>query len=129
MNDENGKPLPSYEVIFSKVVVGDGDPRGSLKFMETQKQILQEPASVDSTHVPDIGHFIKCISNGFYKLRTTNKEVSGVGLLEPLRIRSMSADVSQHLREYKLEKNSVEITNIGKEGGKELIRNKRKECL
>ena len=129
LNDENGKPLPSDEAIFAEVVVSDGDTRGSLKFIETQKKNLGEPAGVNSTHVPDIGHFIKCISNGFYKLRTTNKEVSGVGLLEPNRIRSMSADVSRHLREYKLEKQSVEITNIGKEEKEELIKNQRKECL
>ena len=73
LNDENGKPLPSKKAIFTEVVMSDSDTRGLLKFMGTQKQILGEPAGVNSTHVPDIGHFIKCISNRFYKLRTINK--------------------------------------------------------
>ena len=59
-------------------------------------------------HIPNIGYFIKWLSNGFYKLKGYHKEYSGLGLLNPVQIKAIPVDVSWHLQEYK-----VSITQIG----------------
>jgi hypothetical protein len=50
--------------------------------------------------LPDIGHFIKTVSNGLYSLGTKEKSLKGVQLLEPSRIRAISGDLARHLRAY-----------------------------
>lgn len=56
--------------------------------------------------IPDVGHFIKTVSNGLYGLTVKCREYGGVGLLTPSRIRF-------HLREYNNEQNNLgtRITN------------------
>ena len=100
LTDTDGNLLDDSQAIFCDTVVSDGDTRGSLKLIARQAEIIGNEAKNIAEQIPDIGHFIKCISNGFYTIKTKNKEFSGVGLLEPQRIRSISADVSRHLRDY-----------------------------
>ena len=47
--------------------------------------------------MPDIVHFIKCISNGSRSFKENNKEFSGVSILDPIRIKLISSDVSRCL--------------------------------
>ena len=71
-----------------------------MKLIARQAEIIGKEAQNIAEQIPDIGHFIKCISNGFHTIRRKNKEFSGVGLLELKRIRSIFTDVSRHLRDY-----------------------------
>ena len=67
-------------------------------------------------HIPDIGHFIKTISDSFYKLKSQNSEYIGVALLNPVRIKIIASDVSCHLRSFKkgLGKLSAVVVSIWK---------------
>ena len=99
--NKDGKFLGPEEACFIDKLVTDGDTRGAKKFIKKQCELLGDLVKGIATHIPDIGHFIKTISNGFYKFKTKNKEYSGVGLLVPIRIKTISSDVSRHLRNYR----------------------------
>ena len=45
----------------------------------------------------DVGHFMKYILNGFCSFKENNKDISGSNLLDPIRIKCISSDVSRHL--------------------------------
>ena len=47
--------------------------------------------------MPNVGHFIKLISNGFYSFKENDREFYGVSLLDPIRIKCVSSDVSRNL--------------------------------
>ena len=111
LNDEDGNPLPDNVALFGDRLVTDGDTRGSIKFITLQNEIIGSAADRVAEHIPGIGHFIKCVSNGFYKLKEKNKEFSGVGLLDVSRIKAVSADVSRHLREYNIVRKSISNSN------------------
>ena len=92
------------EACFTDQLVTDGDTRGCKKIIERQCELLGELVRGIAEHIPDIGHFIKTISNGFYKYKTDFKEYSGVGCLTPVRIKTISSDISRHLRMYKIDR-------------------------
>ena len=64
--DENGDFLTDDQAIFVERIVTDGDTRGSLKFVSKQNKIIGSEYDGQAEHIPDIDHFIKYISNGFY---------------------------------------------------------------
>ena len=99
--DKGGNFLGTEEACFIDKLVTDGDTRGAKKIIKKQGELLGDFVKGIATHIPDIGHFIKTISNGFYKFKTAHKEYSGVGLLEPIRIKTISSDISRHLRNYR----------------------------
>ena len=94
-----------------------------------QNEIIGCAADRVAEHIPDIGHFIKCVSNGFYKLKEKNKEFSGVGLLDVSRIKAVSADVSRHLREYNIVRKSISNSNESHELKKDNTKVGRNTCL
>ena len=59
----------------------DGDTCSSLKFTSQKSELIGSCAENKAEHIPDIGHFVKCISNGIYTLKQKNKIYVGVGLL------------------------------------------------
>jgi hypothetical protein len=63
-----------------------------------QNRIIGEAANWIAVQVPDIGHFIKCISNGLYSLKERDRTLGGTGLLEPCRICLISSDICKHLQ-------------------------------
>lgn len=67
LNDEDGNILPDSEVIFGEEV---GDTRGCMILTAKQNEIISEAVDNKGKHIPDIGHFIKFISNRFYKEKT-----------------------------------------------------------
>ena len=89
------------EAIFANPVVSDGDTKGANRLLDRQVDLLGLTKDERGRCVPDLGHLIKCISNGFFKLKSTNTEFSGKKLLHPLRIKCMSSDISRFLRSYK----------------------------
>ena len=48
---------------------------------------------------------------GFFKLAETNKELSGVGLLEAPRIKTMCADILQAIRDYGAELKALDSSS------------------
>ena len=98
--NQDGNMLENDEGIFAMEIAGDGDTRGGLKFIERQCEIIGPSAANLAKLMPDVEHFIKCISNGFYSFKEKHKEYSGVNLLDPNSIRSISSDVSRHLKTY-----------------------------
>ena len=100
LNDEDGDLLPDPEAIFGEEVITDGDTRGCMKFKAKQTEIISEAANNKGKYIPGIVHFVKCISNGFYKQTNENKECSGVGLLDLQRIRYILSDISRDLRDF-----------------------------
>ena len=65
--------LQTDECIFATEIISDGDTRGCYKLILEQEIILGPAVKGIAKHVPDIGHFVKCISNAFYKFKLTNK--------------------------------------------------------
>lgn len=51
-------------------------------------------------HIPDIGHFIKCISGRLHNLAKQNSHLRGVHLLEAAQIKTVCADISRIIRKY-----------------------------
>jgi hypothetical protein len=92
--------LPDDEAIFADVFVSDGDTRGSLKFIQKQRDIMGPVVEGIAQQLPDFGHFIKCISNGLYTLAEKDSTLKGKSLLEPSRIRAISGDVARHIHSY-----------------------------
>ena len=63
--------------------------------------------------MPEIGHFIECISNGFSSFKEINKEFSCVSLSDPIRIKRIPSDVSLQPRSCKnLDKNHVSESDM-----------------
>ena len=108
LNKKN-KYLSEDEAIFASEVVSDGDTRGSYKLILTQETILGTSVVDVAKVIPDIGHFIKCISNAFYTFKSKNTVFGGIGMLEPLRIKSMTSDISNHLRAYNKKKQEPNV--------------------
>ena len=98
--NEDGSMKSTEEAIFADAICSDGDTRGSFKFIDRQVELLGECVKNIAEHIPDIGHLVKCISNGFYTFKDKNKIYGGVNMLDVLRIKSISADVSRHIRDY-----------------------------
>ena len=92
--------LPDDEAIFGKEVCADGDTRGTTHFIRKQKDIIGKNADDVSEYFPDIGHFIKCISNGLYNIAKEDPTLKGRQLLEPSRIKAISGDIRRHLCWY-----------------------------
>lgn len=90
MLEDNDNILPVNQDIFADRLVTDGYTHDALKFF----------AKKNEEYVPNIGNFIKCISNGFYSLKQKNKTFSGVGLLDVSGIISTPVDISNYLQEY-----------------------------
>ena len=120
IDPDTGKFRPDDEAILANFVIADGDTRGPNRFMETQAELVPTFAG-KAEYLPDIGHFIKCISNSFYKLATKHTELRGKNLLEAPRIRCICSDISQYLRDF-----GVELRK-GIQG--EELEKQRKRCL
>ncbi|KAL7536484.1 hypothetical protein ACHAXR_007193 [Thalassiosira sp. AJA248-18] len=99
IDPDTGELRPDDEAILVNHVIGDGDTKGPNKFIKKQVEIVPSFQG-KAEYLPDIGHFIKCISNSFFALATKNAELRGKCLLEAPRIRCMCGDISKYLREY-----------------------------
>ena len=55
-----GKLRPDDEVILGLHIIADGDIKGPKRFIKKQAEIVPELIG-KADHIPDIGHFIKCI--------------------------------------------------------------------
>jgi hypothetical protein len=73
---------------------------GARKLISTQKECIGDAAKDVAVQVPDIGHFIKYISNGLYKLADRSKSLKGKCLLKPLRIHCIAGDIKRHLKSF-----------------------------
>ena len=87
--NKDGSMKSTEEAIFADAICSDGDTRGSFKFIDRQVELLGECVKNIAEHIPDIGHLIKCISNGFYTFKE-KKIYGGVNMLDVLRIKSIS---------------------------------------
>ena len=70
IDPETGNFRPDDEAILVDFVVADGDTKGPKKFISKQAEIVGDSWEGKAEYVPDIGHFIKCISNAFFALAT-----------------------------------------------------------
>jgi hypothetical protein len=87
--------LPDDEAIFLDEIVSDGDTKGPERIITIQNRIIGKAAN----GISDIGHFIKCISNGLSSLKEHDHTLGGTGLLEPCRICVIiSSDIRKHLQ-------------------------------
>ena len=87
------------EAILVNHFIADGDTKGPKRFIAQQAEFVPSFAG-KGEYLPDIGHFIKCISNALYKLASNSPQLRGKMLLEPSRIRCICSDISKYLREY-----------------------------
>jgi hypothetical protein len=62
--------------------------------------LIGEPAHGLAIRVPDIGHFIKIVSDALYKIWKEDSTLRGKGLLDPPRIKAIAADLSRVIRLY-----------------------------
>ncbi|KAL7545104.1 hypothetical protein ACHAWF_008471 [Thalassiosira exigua] len=126
IDPETGKMRPDDEAILAEYVVADGDTKGPKRFINKQAEIV--PAFDNrAMHIPDIGHFIKCISGGLHKLAQQNSYLRGVNLLEAARIKTICSDVSGVLRWYGLKLKELSISKEPSDKAK--LDEYRKEAL
>ena len=76
IDPETGNFCPDDEAILVDFVVADGNNKGPKKFISKQAEIVGDSWEGKAEYVPDIGHFIKCISNAFFALATKHPENS-----------------------------------------------------
>ncbi|EJK56195.1 hypothetical protein THAOC_23970, partial [Thalassiosira oceanica] len=96
----NRKIRPDDEAILGDFVIADGDTRGPLRFISRQAELVGDSWKGKAQYCPDIGHFIKCISNALFTLANKNTELRGKNLLEPVRIKVLVSDILKYIREY-----------------------------
>ena len=106
-------------------VVADGDTKGPKKFISKQAEIVGDSWEGKAEYVPDIGHFIKCISNAFFALATKHSELRGKNLLEPTRIKALCGDLLKYLREY----GEFYKAHCNNDSEKELVDKERKRAM
>eukprot|EP00985_Skeletonema_marinoi_P018417 scaffold10289_cov75-Skeletonema_marinoi.AAC.1 len=99
IDPETGKLRPDDEAILVDCFVSDGDTKGATRFIATQARLVKE-FDGKAIYLPDIGHFIKCISNALHSLASKHSDLRGVALLEPARIKSITSDVTKILKAY-----------------------------
>lgn len=87
------------EAILADLFVADGDTKGANRFINKQASIITEFDGI-AIYLPDIGHFIKCISNALYALANKESTLRGAALLEANRIKAISTDITKILKEY-----------------------------
>ena len=73
LHDKDSNILPDNGAVLADNIITNSDTRDSIKFIVTQEEIIAAVAKVVAEQILDIGRFIKFISNGWYKLKTTNK--------------------------------------------------------
>ena len=57
--------LENHEGVFAVKIVSDSDTKKGLKFVNRQSESIDSSSKNIVELVPDIGNFIKCISNRF----------------------------------------------------------------
>ena len=86
---------------------------GGLKFMYRKSDSIGSTSKNTSELIPEIRHFIECISNVFYSFKENNKEFSCVSLSIPIRIKRIPSVVSLESRSYKnLDKNNMSESDM-----------------
>jgi hypothetical protein len=98
--EDSDEFLPDENVIFVDEIILDGDTRGSKKFIAAQANAIGVVAAGIAIQLPDIGHFIKTVSNALYQLAERDTILKGACLLEGSRIRAISSDLASHIREF-----------------------------
>ncbi|EJK58916.1 hypothetical protein THAOC_20921 [Thalassiosira oceanica] len=99
IDPQTNKFRSNEEAILALQVVTDGDTKGSKRFINKQVSLVPCFAG-KAEQIPDIGHFIKAINNGFYKLKETCPELGGAKLLDAARIKVICSDVNKNIRQY-----------------------------
>ena len=95
--EDSDEFLPDENVIFVDEIISDGDTRGSKKFIAAQANAIGVVAAGIAIQLPDIGHFIKTVSNALYQLAERDTILKGACLLEGSRIRAISSDLASHI--------------------------------
>ena len=96
IDPETRKLRSDDEAILVDWFVADGDTKGAIRFIKKQASIIKEFEGI-AIYVPDIGHFIKFISNALFYLAKNNSTLPGVSLLEASRIKAITTDILIYL--------------------------------
>lgn len=107
IDPETGLFRPDNEGVLALEVITDGDTKGAKRLIAKQAQLVPE-FSGKAEQFPDIGHFIKMMSGGLFKLRETNPERRGAQLLENDRIKTICADTSKKIRKFGSDLNALD---------------------
>lgn len=99
IDPETKKLRSDDEAILVDWFVADGDTKGAIRFIKKQASIIMEFEG-KAIYVPDIGHFIKCISNALFYLAKNNSTLRGVSLLEASRIKAITTDITTIIKAY-----------------------------
>jgi myosin-crossreactive antigen len=86
--------------IFGNEIITDGDTRGAKQFIDAQAHLVGKPAYGLAARVPDIGHFVKTISNALYTVWRDDSTLCGKGLLDPPSIKAIAANLSHEILWY-----------------------------
>jgi hypothetical protein len=89
INPDTEEFLGDDLAIFGDEIITDGDTRAAKKFIDAQAHLIGKPAYGLAARVPDIGHFVKTVSNALYTIRRDDSTLCGKGLLDPPRIKPL----------------------------------------
>ena len=99
INPDTAKLRPGVQAILGLHPIVYGDTKGLDIFINKQAKIVPEFVG-KADHVPDIGHFIKCISSGLHKLAKKNSHLRAIQLSKAACIKIIWTNISRVVREY-----------------------------
>lgn len=95
--DEVGQYRGDDIAIFCRKVSADNDTRAPKNTIQEQANIIGEAADGIAEHIPDKGHTIKNVNNGFYNARDKNPSMGGAQCVSNVRIKTMHTDLRRAL--------------------------------
>ena len=99
--NEEGESLGDDEALFMCFPISDGDSKGAHRLMARQAAIVGSAATGQSERLPCSGHVGKNLGKGLHKIKAADFTISGEGLLESERIKSIQTYIHTHLLKLK----------------------------
>ena len=97
--DASGNPRDEATCVYASTVVADNDSKSVKRGQRAQQEIIGDAVHGVSTHDPDLNHLIKNQSNDMFDAAKKNPALRGQTGLKPLRIKSLSSDMTQIVKD------------------------------
>jgi len=97
--DASGNPRDEATCVYASTVVADNDSKSVKRGQRAQQEIIGDAVHGVSTHDPDLNHLIKNQSNDMFDAAKKNPALRGQTGLKPLRIKSLSSDMTQIIKD------------------------------
>ena len=110
--DASGKPRNEDTCVFASTIVADNDSKSVKRAQRAQREIMGDVVEGLSTHDPDLNHLIKNQSNDMYDAAKKNPALRGQTGLKPLRIKSLSSDMTRIVKDLHDNENDPQARQV-----------------